>query len=148
MLKDRILSDTIDPTFAVAVRSALDALAGGREPAFESGGGLWHLFAGSGVSSRTAVVRLTERWFGPPRASVDPDQRPPVLNDDQTSDDERLAAILIYHVVQRRPWTTLSTNESTFYRYRRAAVAEFGERAWREITGRIIPTNRPRPDFE
>ncbi|HLH72293.1 MAG TPA: tetratricopeptide repeat protein, partial [Chloroflexota bacterium] len=60
----------------------------------------------------------------------------------------KLAIVLIYHVSQRRPWTALSTNESTFYRYRRAAFAAFAERSWQEITQRAIPTNRPRPEYD
>jgi tetratricopeptide (TPR) repeat protein len=147
MLKVLVRSDTIDPAFAQCVRSLLEALANGREPAIEPGG-LWHLLNGAGSTARLAVAKLSERWFGPLRVPTESESRLPILNDERTSDDERLAAILVGHVAQRRPWTTFSTNESTFYRYRRAAFAEFSDRAWREITGRVIPTNRPRPDFE
>jgi tetratricopeptide (TPR) repeat protein len=147
MLKDLVRTETIDPAFAHCVRSLLESLANGRELAVEPGG-LWHLLTGAGSTTRLAVVRLAERWFGPPRAAIEGDSHLPILNDERASDDERLVAILVGHVAQRRPWTSLSTNESTFYRYRRAAFAEFSDRAWREITGRLIPTNRPRPDFE
>jgi hypothetical protein len=148
MLKELVRIDTVDPSFAQSVRALLDSLAGGREPTIEPGGGFSHLLVGSGDSARTGVVRLAERWFGPLRTPTSHDAGPPVLNADRTSDDERFAAILIYHVAQRRPWTALSTNESTFYRYRRAAFAAFAERAWLEITTRSVPTNRPRPDYE
>ncbi len=148
MLKATPALLTIDSEFTQAVRAALEALAGGREPSVETGGGLAHLLGGSAMSARSSIVHLTERWFGPLRSFADVDRHSPILNDDRTSDDERLAAVIVLHVAQRRPWTVLSTNESTFYRYRRAAFGEFGERAWREITGRVIPTNRPRPDYE
>jgi hypothetical protein len=148
MLKDLVHPDTVDSTFAHSVRALLEALASGREPAIEPGGGFWHLLVGSGNSARAGIARLAERWFGPLRQSSEAGEGTPVLNDDRTGDDERFAAILICHVAQRRPWTALSTNESTFYRYRRAAFAAFSDRAWLEITSRRVPTNRPRPDYD
>jgi tetratricopeptide (TPR) repeat protein len=138
----------VDPAFAQSVRGLLDALAAGREPAAVPGGGLGHLLAGAAPTPRDAIVRLAERWFGSPRLSPSDRGRPPILNDERVAEVEKLAAIVIGHIGQRRPWSALSTNESTFYRYRRAALTAFVERSWTETTQRPIVTNRPRPDFD
>ncbi|MBX6772749.1 MAG: tetratricopeptide repeat protein [Chloroflexi bacterium] len=137
----------IDPEFARTVRALLDGLAAGREPPVPDGGALGHLMSTVAPSSREAVVHLAERWFGPLHLALD-GRYPPPLNDDRLGETDRYAAILIYHVGQRRSWQNLSTNESTFYRYRRGAFGAFIDRLWWEILHRAVPTNRPRPDYE
>lgn len=136
-----------DTDFARSVRALLEGLEAGHEPA-TPGGGLGRLVTLPGLSIREAVVRLTEQWFGP--ISIPADNAPSTLplNDERLSDAAKLAAVLVYHVGQRRSWPSLSTNESTFYRYRRAAFAAFAERSWAEISRRTIPTNRPRPEYD
>src|SRR6185437_2420542 len=101
-----------------------------------------------GLSTREAVAHLADLWFGPVSSGPDGANQPPPLNDERLSDAEKQAAILLVHVGQRRPWPALSTNESTFYRYRRAAFSAFIERCWAEISKRVIPTNRPRPEYD
>lgn len=135
------------PDFARTVRGLLEALEAGREPIEPLGGALGRVVSPPGLSVRDTVVRLAERWFGSVSISLDGRNLPP-LNDERLSDAEKIAAVLIYHVGQRRSWPALSTNESTFYRYRRAAFAAFVERCWAEISRRSIPTNRPRPEYE
>jgi tetratricopeptide (TPR) repeat protein len=139
-------SRDIDPAFTTAVRAMLDVLSNGREPTVDPAGALAYLLASSGPNARVAIERLGDHWFGPIRRRGD--GTGPILNDEHVTEPEKLAAIFEYHVVQRRPWIVLSTNESTFYRFRRAAFSQFIERAWNEITQRQIPTNRPRPDYD
>lgn len=149
----------IDPGFAQHLRGVLENLAAGRDLTLSPDGALGHLFAAA-ATPRQAVAVLAERWFGSPRWSVEPERAAagagraypapsaPILNDERVGEVEKWSAILVYQVGQRRPWTSLSTNESTFYRYRRAAFAEFVERCWIEITQHAIPTNRPGPEFD
>src|SRR5262249_15666140 len=63
-------------------------------------------------------------------------------------DDEKIHLTLREHVIARRRWQDLSTNESTFYRYRRTATAAFTEHLWSEIVGRPVPSNRPLPEYQ
>lgn len=154
------LTTRIDPDFAQHVRGFLESLAAGRDLAPSPGGALGHLFHAA-AAPREAVAVLAERWFCSPRWAIEA-ERPvvaapghplsavsvPILNDERVGEAEKWSAILVYHLGQRRPWTALSTNESTFYRYRRAAFAEFVDRCWLEITQRQIPTNRPGPEFD
>lgn len=137
-----------EPGFVQAIRSLLEGLEAGKEPMPPPGGGLARLLSPSGLTVREAVIRLTEQWFGPIGLSATTSAHALPLNDERLSDAEKLATILIQHVAQRRPWQSLSTNESTFYRYRRAAFAAFAERSWIEISRRSLPTNRPRPEYD
>ena len=138
----------VDAEFAQAIRSILEALETGREPIAPSAGGLGYLLSAPGLSVRDVVVRLAEQWFGPVTIPHDGRYEVPPLNDERLSDAEKLATVLICHVGYRRSWSSLSTNESTFYRYRRAAFAAFVERSWSEIARRSVPTNRPRPEYD
>lgn len=142
------LATVADAEFAQVVRGILESLAAGRELVPLPGGGLGRLLSAGGRPVRDVVIRLTEEWFGPVTPSAEVGHGVPPLNDDRLSDVEKLATVLLHHVGLRRPWQALSTNESTFYRYRRAAFAAFIERAWVTITRRAIPTNRPRPEFD
>jgi len=137
-----------DPEFALTVRGLLEGLEAGREPLAIVGGGLGRLVTTSGRSVREAVVRLAEQWFGTVGPATVVHHQPPPLNDERLSEAQKLATVLIFHVAQRRPWPVLSTNESTFYRYRRAAFAAFVERSWLEISRHTVPTNRPRPEYD
>lgn len=148
VLKESVAVESIDPAFTHQLKSVLDALAAGREPGALVGGGLGHLFDGVAPTPREAVARLAERWFGPPHRGTDGDRSGPILNDEKVGEAEKWSTILVTHLGGRRPWTAFSTNESTFYRYRRAAFTEFCERCWSEITQRAIPSNRPRPEFD
>jgi tetratricopeptide (TPR) repeat protein len=147
-LKEAAIQAAVDSAYLQAIRSLLETVGAGREPANPPGGAFGHLIAGAGSTAREAVGSLAERWFGAPRLDSTSIGRPPILNDERVAEVEKVAAVLIAHIGQRRPWTALSTNESTFYRYRRLAIAQFVERSWVEVTQRPIPTNRPRPDFE
>jgi tetratricopeptide (TPR) repeat protein len=99
------------------------------------------------TNPRTAVGLLADRWF---RAAAGAQPEGPhqlILNRPELSDSEKLHATLREHVVGGRRWQELSTNESTFYRYRRAAIAAFSEHLWSEIVDRPIASNRPQPEY-
>jgi tetratricopeptide (TPR) repeat protein len=130
------------------VRSLCEALAAGREPSLPAGGGLARLLHEAGPSVREAVLHLAERWFGPTPELPIEETSPPLLNDERLDERAKLAALLVYHCGQHRTWMSLSTNESTFYRYRRAAFSALAERCCDEIRQRRIPTPLPGPDYD
>jgi tetratricopeptide (TPR) repeat protein len=140
----------VDPAFAEAVRELLGTLASGGEPALPAGGGLSRALRETGAtSSRTAVGILADRWFrAAPAVSTSDGVEQLVLNRSELGESEKLHATLREHVVGQRRWQELSTNESTFYRYRRAAIGAFSERLWSDIVDRPVPSNRPLPEYQ
>jgi tetratricopeptide (TPR) repeat protein len=139
----------VDAAFAEVVRETLATLAAGGEPGLPGGGGLARVLRGTGASSqRAAVSALVGRWFraAPEHVVYDPDNEP-FLNRPDVGESEKLYATLVEHVVGQRRWQELSSNESTFYRYRRTAIAAFSERLWAEVAERPLPTNRPAPEY-
>ncbi|MGI9147686.1 MAG: AAA family ATPase [Chloroflexota bacterium] len=138
----------MDAAFAEAVRELLSALASGGEPSMPGGGGLSRVFRETGATSpRGAVGALVERWFRAAPVQAGVDLAEPPLNRAALSESEKLHAALRDHVVDQRRWQELSHNESTFYRYRRAAISAFSERLWAEIVDRPLPANRPPPEY-
>src|SRR5207237_6372034 len=138
----------MDGEFAESVRDLLATLASGGEPALPGGGGLLRVVRETGTTNpRAAVGILADRWFRPAPAHDTPQDHELVLNRPELGDSEKLHATLREHVVGQRRWQELSTNESTFYRYRRAAIAAFTERLWAEIVDRPVPSNRPLPEY-
>jgi tetratricopeptide (TPR) repeat protein len=138
----------MDAGFAESVRELMTALASGGEPSLAVGGGMTRVFRETGaVTPRAAVEVLVDRWFraAPAHTVLDPDER--LLNRPDVGESEKLHATLHEHVIAQRRWQELSNNESTFYRYRRAAIGAFGERLWSEIVDRPLPTNRPLPEY-
>jgi len=139
----------MDSGFAEAVRDLLSALAAGGEPAIAAGGGLARVLRETGSSNpRAAVGALVERWFRAPPASALNGDGDLLLNRPELGESEKLHVTLREHVVGQRRWQELSTNESTFYRYRRAAIGAFSERLWSEIVDRPAPSNRPLPEYQ
>lgn len=137
----------MDPAFADAVRALLSTLAAGGAPVVARGGAFERvLHEASPGDPRAAVAALAERWFQA-AASAEARTDEPILNRPDISEPEKLHAILHQHVVRLRRWQELSSNESTFYRYRRAAYAQFAERLWADMARQPFPTNRPRPDY-
>ncbi|MBV9544756.1 MAG: ATP-binding protein, partial [Chloroflexi bacterium] len=137
----------MDAGFLNAVRELLMTLAAGEEPVFPAGGGLARVLRETGAASpRAAVEVLTDRWFRAPPPDVG-DAFEPVLNHPELGDSEKLHATLRQHVVGQHRWQELSSNESTFYRYRRQAFTAFAERVWLEIVERPLPSNRPMPEY-
>ena len=142
------MAAAMDAAFLDAVRDLLAVLAAGGEAALPSGGGLSRVLRETGSSSsRAAVGALADRWFraAPPAASQNGGDL--LLNRPELGESEKLHATLREHVVGQRRWQELSTNESTFYRYRRAAIAAFSEHLWAEIIDRPVPSNRPLPEY-
>jgi tetratricopeptide (TPR) repeat protein len=138
----------MDGAFAFAVRELLAGLASGGEPSLPVGGGLARVFRETGTTTpRRAVEVLVDRWFRAAPAHVVLDQAEPPLNRPELGESEKLHATLREHVVGQRRWQELSSNESTFYRYRRAAIGAFGEHLWAEIVERPLPSNRPLPEY-
>lgn len=138
----------MDAAFAHAVRELLAALASGSEPTLPVGGGLTRVLRETGaISPRAAVELLIERWFRAPPAHLLLDPGAPLLNRPELGESEKLHATLREHVIGQRRWQELSSNESTFYRYRRAAIAAFCERLWAEIVDRPLPSNLPLPEY-
>jgi tetratricopeptide (TPR) repeat protein len=136
----------MDAAFADAIRDLLSALASGNEPPLPASGGLGRALRDTGAtSSRAAISALIDRWFRAPPPHLDAND--PLLNRADLSEDEKFHATLREHVVGKRRWQELSSNESTFYRYRRMATAAFGERLWWEIVDRPVPSNRPLPEY-
>ena len=88
-----------------------------------------------------------DRWFRAAPALAGVDLSEPPLNRPELGESEKLHATLREHVVGQRRWQELSSNESTFYRYRRAAIGAFGERLWAEIVDRPVQSNRPLPEY-
>src|SRR5579884_248166 len=124
----------MEQAFAECVRELLASLAAGSEPSLPAGGGIARVLRETGAATpRGAVEALIDRWF---RAPAQPSLEEPVLNRPDLSESEKLHATLRQHVIEQRRWKELSNNESTFYRYRRAAVAAFAERLWAEIVER------------
>src|SRR5438132_3657040 len=139
----------MDGEFADSVRDLLAALASGGEPALPGGGGLMRVFRETGTTNpRAAVGILADRWFRPAPTDDTPQDHEVVLNRPELGESEKLHATLREHIVGQRRWQELSTNESTFYRYRRAAIAVFSERLWSEIVDKPAPSNRPLPEFQ
>src|SRR5438874_967089 len=138
----------MDAPFAETVRELLAALASGGEPSLPASGGMARVFRETGgATPRQAVEVLVDRWFRAPPAHGALDQDEPPLNRPELGESEKLYATLSEHIVGQRRWQELSTNESTFYRYRRAAIAAFTERLWTEIIDRPVPSNRPLPEY-
>ncbi len=137
----------MDGAFAEGVRDLLGALASGGEPPLPAGGGLGRVLRETGATtSRAAVGAMVDRWFrAPPVGAAGEDA---TLNRTDLSEDEKIHTTLREHVVGKRRWQELSSNESTFYRYRRTATAAFGERLWSEIVDRAVPSNRPAPEYQ
>src|SRR5712691_863541 len=137
----------MDAAFADAVRELLSALASGGEPSLPVGGGMTRVFRETGATPpRAAVEVLVDRWFrAPPAPGLDLSE--PLLNRPALGESEKLHAALREHVVGQRRWQELSHNESTFYRYRRAAINAFAERLWSEIVDRPLQANRPLPEY-
>jgi len=136
----------MDPEFAASVRDLLGALASGAEPQLPVGGGLARVLRETGITtSRGAVNTLVERWF---RAPPPNGMEELALNRADLNDDEKLHLTLREHVIAKRRWQELSSNESTFYRYRRSAIAAFSEHLWSEIVDRPMPSNRPAPEYQ
>jgi tetratricopeptide (TPR) repeat protein len=139
----------MDAAFVESVRETLATLAAGGEPGWPAGGGLARVFRQTGASAqRAAVGALAGRWFrqAPEHVVYDPTCEP-FLNRPDVGESEKLYATLAEHVVGLRRWQELSSNESTFYRYRRAAIAAFTERLWTEVAEHPLPTNRPAPEY-
>jgi tetratricopeptide (TPR) repeat protein len=136
----------MDAGFAETVRELLAALASGAEPSMPPSGGLARVMRETGaVTSRGAVGALVDRWFRAPRGDGAEEL---ALNRIDLDEDEKLHITLREHVVAKRRWQELSSNESTFYRYRRSAISAFGEHLWREIADRSVPSNRPLPEYQ
>ncbi|MCA1647121.1 MAG: ATP-binding protein [Chloroflexi bacterium] len=138
----------MDAAFADTVRELLAALASGGEPSLPAGGGLARVFRETGTTTpRAAVETLVDRWFraAPGRAVLE--HAEPPLNRPELGESEKLHATLHEHIVAQRRWQELSSNESTFYRYRRAAIGAFAEHLWAEIVERPLPSNRPLPEY-
>jgi tetratricopeptide (TPR) repeat protein len=138
----------MDLAFADSVRELLSALASGAEPTLPAGGGLSRVLRETGaLTPRTAVDLLVDRWFraAPPNVRLDSSEL--LLNRPELGEPEKLHATLHEHVVGQCRWQELSSNESTFYRYRRAAITVFAERLWAEIVDRPLPSNRPLPEY-
>lgn len=136
----------MDAAFAETVRELLTALASGAEPAMPQRGGLGRVLRETGATtSRGMVGALTDRWFRAPYSNGNDEL---ALNRTDLDEDEKWHATLREHVVAKRRWQDLSSNESTFYRYRRGAVAAFSEHLWREIVDRPVPSNRPLPEYQ
>lgn len=135
-----------EAAFTEAVRDLVGALAAGSEPARPAGGLARVLRETGAASTRAAVGALVDRWFRAPPSSALGPAAEPILNRPDIGEPEKLYAVLREHVIGQARWQQLSSNESTFYRYRRAAVATFTDHLSSEI-GRPIPTNRPRPEY-
>ncbi|MBV9323322.1 MAG: AAA family ATPase [Chloroflexi bacterium] len=137
----------MDAGFTDAVRDLLGSLASGSEPPLPTGGGLGRVLRETGATTtRGAVGVLVDRWFRTPADALAVDD--PTLNRAELGEDEKIHATLGEHVVGKRRWQELSSNESTFYRYRRTATAAFAERLWSEIVDRGVPSNRPAPEYQ
>lgn len=138
----------MDTAFAEAVRELVMSLAAGGEPSVPPGGGLARVLRETGApTTRGALETLADRWFRavPSQARHDPVE--PLLNRPDLGESEKLHVTLNEHVVGQRRWQELSNNESTFYRYRRAAIAALTERLWSDVAERRLPSNRPRPEY-
>src|SRR5438045_1029470 len=116
----------MDRAFADAARELLSSLASGGEPPLPAGGGLGRVLRETGAtSSRAAIGALVDRWFRAPPISVSSAQAELLLNRPDLSESEKLHGTLREHVIGQWRWQELSSNESTFYRYRRTAIAAF-----------------------
>ena len=138
----------MDAAFAEAVRDLVMNLAAGGEPSLPGGGGLARVVRETGApTTRAALETLADRWFRavPPQVRLDVGE--PLLNRSDLGDSEKLHVTLTEHVVGQRRWQELSSNESTFYRYRRAAIAALTERLWSDVAERRLPSNRPQPEY-
>src|ERR1700694_4661910 len=138
----------MDGAFADAVRELLAARASGGEPSLPGGGGMARVFRETGTTTpRAAVDVLIDRWFRAAPGHVLHEVTEPLLNRSELGESEKLHATLHEHVVGQRRWQELSNNESTFYRYRRAAITAFAERLWAGIVDRPLQANRPPPGY-
>jgi tetratricopeptide (TPR) repeat protein len=137
----------MDAAFGETVRELLMSLAAG-EAGQPVGGGVGRVFRETGASSsRGAVAVLADRWFRPVPAHLRDDGGEPPLNRPDLGESEKLHLTLSEHVIGQRRWQELSSNESTFYRYRRAAIGAFSERLWSDVVERRLPSNRPLPEY-
>src|ERR1043166_4869868 len=138
----------MDPAYAKTVRELLAALAAGAEPPVPQGGGLMRVFKETGAtSSRGAVGLLADRWFrSAPQSAHNHAELP--LNRSELGESEKLHATLSGHIVGQCRWQELSSNESTFYRYRRQAITAFSERLWSEIVDQPRASNPPLPAYQ
>src|SRR5215207_7054871 len=142
------LSVEMEAVFADAVRDLVSGLATGLDPGPQVGGGMARVFRETGAATpRGAVEALVDRWFRPVPPHLLSDDREPLLNRPDIGESEKIHATLREHVVGQRRWQELSSNESTFYRYRRAAISAFSERLWSEVAERRLPSNRPPPEY-
>src|SRR5438105_3083174 len=140
----------MDAGFVETVREMLSSLAAGGEPVPPAGGGLARVLRDTGAGSpRPAVAALAGRWFrvAPEHVVYSPDCEP-FLNRPDVGESEKLYVTLAEHVAGQHRWQELSSNESTFYRYRRAAIAAFSERLWADIVERPVASNRPLPEYQ
>jgi tetratricopeptide (TPR) repeat protein len=137
----------MDPAFFDTVRELLTALASGGEPALPVCGGMARvLHETGGTTARAAVESLVDRWFrAAPTHALQAAE--PLLNRPDLSESEKLHATLQQHIIGQCRWQELSSNESTFYRYRRAAIGAFAEHLWSDIVDRPLPSNRPLPEY-
>src|SRR5437868_12832693 len=139
----------MDLAFADSVRELLSALASGGEPTLPAGGGLSRVLRETGaLTLRTAVDVLVDRWFRAPAPNVRLDSNELLLNRPELGESEKLRATLHEHVIGQCRWQELSSNESTFYRYRRTAIAAFSDRLWSDIVERPVASNRPLPEYQ
>jgi tetratricopeptide (TPR) repeat protein len=137
----------VDAAFGESVRELLMSLAAG-EAGQPVGAGVARVLRETGAgSSRDAVLTLAARWFRPLPPHIRDDGDEPLLNRPDLGESEKLHLTLSEHVVGQRRWQELSSNESTFYRYRRAAIAAFAERLWKDVVERRLPSNRPQPEY-
>src|SRR5215207_3676930 len=142
------LSVEMEAVFADAVRDLVSGLATGLDPGPQVGGGMARVFRETGAATpRGAVEALVDRWFRPVPHLLIGVEAEPLLNRADVGESEKLFATLREHVVGQRRWQELSSNESTFYRYRRLAISAFTDRLWTEITDRRLPSNRPSPEY-
>jgi len=138
----------VDAAFAEVVRELVMTLAAGGEPSLPGGGGLARVMRETGApTTRGAVETLADRWFRAVPLQQRGDNGAPLLNRPDLGESEKLHLTLTEHVVGQRRWQELSSNESTFYRYRRAAVAALTERLWSDVAERRLPSNRPQPEY-
>jgi tetratricopeptide (TPR) repeat protein len=138
----------VDAAFAEVVRELVMTLAAGGEPSVPGGGGLARVMRETGApTTRAAVETLAGRWFRAVPTQLRQEPGEPLLNRPDLGESEKLHLTLTEHVVGQRRWQELSSNESTFYRYRRAAVAALTERLWSDVAERRLPSNRPQPEY-
>src|SRR5438876_349838 len=111
----------VDAAFGDAVRELLVGLAAGSEPSASTGGGLARVLRETAAATtRSALDDLIDRWSRAP--PLLPEMLEPLLHRPDLGESEKLHATLRELVVRQCSWQELSSNESTFYRDRRAAL--------------------------